>query len=597
MSMPSAFLLEKTEFYRQRQQELQQKKNRLTFFRLLLFIVLLCSLAAAYDYGAAFFIPAVAAAVLFALCVRQYTKLSARELYTRSYLLVLKQYAMRRAGSWKDFSEDGQHFLSDDSPEGRDLDLFGRGSLYQWLCNARTMPGQEQLQQALSPTPPERELILARQQAVAAFIADPEFSLELEAQLGLLPQSHDPREALAAFAENTNASPMLFRFFSRFPVFTFLSIFLYLIDVSGPEIPAFFLFCQFAISGLFFAHMSRLFSPLEQCQKAWQPYSKIFTLLETHNFSSPLLQDLQKELLDPIPASEALRRLDRIGACVHMRRNLFFSFFANTLVLWDFLCLQWFSHWQENYEEKIPQAIDQLAQTELFLSLAVPGHVREAWVFPQILPEELPALRAENIVHPLLSEDAIGNSLAAGSETIILTGSNMSGKTTFMRTLAVNAVLAYAGAPVCAEKFALSRMQLFTSMRIQDDTMQGISTFYAEILRIKRMIAYSREKVPMFALIDEIFKGTNSADRITGARETLRSLMHPWILTIVSTHDFELCTMADDSALPVKNYHFSEYYTDNEIHFDYLLKPGRCQSTNARYLLKMAGILADVPED
>lgn len=594
MSMPSAFLAEKIEFYQQIKSDLKTKKNRLTVARLLLFILLLCSLAAAYDYGTVFYLPATVAAILFALCVRQYTKLTKQELYTTSFLLVLQKYVLRRSGNWKDFSEDGQRFLSTDCPEGKDLDLFGKASLYQWLCNARTLPGQEKLQQALSPLPPEADIILAHQQAVAEFIANPDFALELEAQLQLLPEGHDPRAALEALTQSTTSRPMLFQFFSRFPVFTFLSVFLYLIDISGPEIPAFFLFAQFVISGLFFGHMSSLFAPLEQCQKAWQPYMKIFSLLEMQPFSAPALQKLQQELQEPGPASDALRQLDRLSSSVHMRRNLFFSFFANTLVLWDFQCLRWFSRWQDHYEEKIPAAIERLAETELFLSLAVPGHVHEHWVFPQILPEDRPALQAEAIVHPLFpGETAVSNSLVAASETIILTGSNMSGKTTFMRTLAINAILAYAGAPVCAASFSLTRMQIFTSMRIQDDTMQGISTFYAEILRIKRMITCSRKKIPMFALIDEIFKGTNSADRITGARETLRSLMHPWILTIVSTHDFELCTMADHNALPVKNYHFSEYYTDNEIHFDYLLKPGRCQSTNARYLLKMAGILSD----
>ena len=168
----------------------------------------------------------------------------------------------------------------------------------------------------------------------------------------------------------------------------------------------------------------------------------------------------------------------------------------------------------------------------------------------------------------------------------------MSGKTTYMRTLGSNAVLAYAGAPVCAQSFALTPMAVYTSIQISDDLAGGISTFYAELLRIKKMMTYSKRGRPMLILIDEIFRGTNSADRIVGAREAIRRLTLPHAITIVTTHDFELCDLGSEG-VPVENAHFEEHYEGDKILFDFKIREGRCRTTNAQYLLRMAGIMGD----
>ena len=165
----------------------------------------------------------------------------------------------------------------------------------------------------------------------------------------------------------------------------------------------------------------------------------------------------------------------------------------------------------------------------------------------------------------------------------------MSGKTTFLRTLAINLALLYMGAPVCAKEFKASYMKIFTSMRVTDDVAHGISTFYAEILRIKTMSEYKKINQPMLCLIDEIFKGTNSADRIVGAKGVITGLSAPNTMVIVSTHDFELCALAKEDGSQVTNYHFEEYYQDDQLKFDYKIKDGRCTTTNARAILKMAG--------
>ena len=166
----------------------------------------------------------------------------------------------------------------------------------------------------------------------------------------------------------------------------------------------------------------------------------------------------------------------------------------------------------------------------------------------------------------------------------------MSGKTTYLRTVASACVLAYAGAPVPGERFRLSPLYLFTSIRVTDDAAHGLSTFYAEILRIKSMMAFKEKEKPMLIVIDEIFKGTNSADRLIGAREAISRLTGERFITLVSTHDFELCDI-ESTAAPITNWHFEENYEGDKIAFDYKIKEGRCTTRNAQYLLKMAGIM------
>jgi len=193
--------------------------------------------------------------------------------------------------------------------------------------------------------------------------------------------------------------------------------------------------------------------------------------------------------------------------------------------------------------------------------------------------------------HPLLVEaKRVCNHVEIDNDLGIITGSNMSGKTTLLRTVGINLVLAYAGTGTCAKKMECSIMEIFTSMRVTDDVNSGISTFYAELLRIKMIVDYSHQKENMIFLIDEIFRGTNSRDRIIGARNVIKNLHQKWIIGLISTHDLELCDLEYEKNCKSKNYHFEENFIGDEMKFDYQLRLGRSTTTNAQYLMKMVGI-------
>ena len=223
---------------------------------------------------------------------------------------------------------------------------------------------------------------------------------------------------------------------------------------------------------------------------------------------------------------------------------------------------------------------------EEVISLNTINLVNEVKCMPQITDEKV--IKAEAIYHPLI-KDAVTNNFNFPFDNYIITGSNMSGKTTFLRSIGINLVLAFSGSMVCAKEFSSPIIALLTSLSLSDDLSNGISSFYAEVIRIKEILENVDKPGLKLVLVDEIFKGTNSLDRIEGAKKLLLRLKRDDVLSIFTTHDFELC----DDNLNTKNYHFEEHYIDNKIHFDYQLKKGRCHTTNAIYLMKMAGIIKE----
>lgn len=576
-------------------QSLARQSSRCAFLRTLVFILMIFAFAAGYDGMPAGTLLGVLLLLLFGSLVRRHGRLRRRQILLNSHLSVTDFLLDRFDGSWKDSAETGEAFRQADRPQETDLHLFGPASLYQYLCFARTLRGRKRLAKALTPLPPAAAKITARQQAVAELIAHPRFCLDMAARGALLPDGHDTSGLLAGIQqEPPSGSHAILRSRTAWilPALTMLSLLLAGFDKLSWSVPGLLASLQFLLAMLFYRQNQQTLAPLADLTHELHLYEALFRELEETSFHSPALATMRQHLKET-GASKSLHQLAVLTDRVAQSRNLFFFLLANTLLLWDCHCATAFKRWREKAVTNLSGWIDAWSEMEVLLSLAVIGHTRSVWTFP-VFSDGTPSLTAKGLTSLLIAEErAVPNDAAFAAETSIITGSNMSGKTTYLRTLGSSAVLAYAGAPVCAVRFSLTPMPIFTSIQVSDDLSQGISTFYAELLRIKRMVEASRRQTPLFLLIDEIFKGTNSADRIVGAREAIRQLTRPWCLTLVTTHDFELCDLRSPNEVPITNYHFEEYYEDDKINFDYTIKPGRCQTTNARYLLKMAGILTD----
>lgn len=558
----------------------------------------------------AFLVPAFGSGFAFLMLVRCHGILEQKQTYLKDLQSVLKDYMARFGNGWKSFPMDGARYLNDDILEARDLDLFGKGSLYQYICTAGTIWGQDQLAfwMSLPGKGFTRETTLqtvheirSRQQAAAELTKKPEFCMELEtAARGLRNIEYDEcRKIMEHFfhaLETKNSFPLACRILIRlFPLLTLTLLFSALLGVHRHlTMPLFFLlaFAQLVSAGLGFYRNNKVLSPIYQMNRTITPYRKLFHLLEQESFDSPYLKDLQKTLLKSGSASAALKDLEKITDSVCARHNIYAFLLYNSLFLHDYHCVEWYEKWKDSYKYSLKAWLKAVGNVEALISLGVICHTRKFHCLPVIADSKHPLLAASDIKHPLLKESsAVGNNIDLTHGTCIITGSNMSGKTTFIRSIGINLALAYAGGFCTAASLRISLMELCTSIRTEDNVNEGISTFYAELLRIRRMIEVSKKQIPMISLIDEIYKGTNAKDRIFAAKETIRNLSKPYAVTLITTHDFELCDLEKDLDIHGKNYHFTEHYKENKILFDYKLKEGRCTTANARHLLRMAGIL------
>lgn len=585
--------------------------DRISLLRIITFVIACLLLILGYQQkNPVFLVPALGFGFSFLILIRYHGKLEEEQAYLKDSQSVLKDYMARFDDGWKNFPIDGARYLSDDFLEARDLDLFGKSSLYQYICTASTIWGQDQL--ALWLSLPKKSFtkdsalqisheMKNRQQAVAELSQKNEFCIEFETCARHLRNIayNDSRKIMDNFfhaLKTENKFPMVCRILLRlFPLLTLTSLFSALFGVHRHlTIPLFslFAFAQLMSAFLGFYWNNKALSSVYQMNRTITPYRKLFQLLEQESFDSPYLKNIQKTLLANITASEALKELEEIAGSVCARYNIYAFLIYNSLFLHDYHCMKRYGKWKDKYRNSLEPWLNTLGNIEAIISLSVISHTRKSHCLPEIVDSKHPILTASDIRHPLLKESsAVGNDIDLNHRTCIITGSNMSGKTTFMRSIGINLVLAYAGGFCTASSLHVSLMELCTSIRTEDNVNEGISTFYAELLRIKQMIEVSRKQHPMISLIDEIYKGTNSKDRIFTAKETIRNLSKPYAFTLITTHDFELCDLEDNLDIDAKNYYFTEHYEENKILFDYKLREGRCTTTNARYLLRIAGIL------
>lgn len=524
---------------------------------------------------------------------------------------VYEDYQRRFQGDWHSFSENGSEYIEESDYVVADLDVLGPDSLYQMLCTAHTSAGRKRLADVLRQNSGENiisvEQLRKRQEAVAELAEKNRFALNFES-LALKCKAEQDKiennrtktdEIEQEEAKNDSVGDK--REAEEKPgIFVLLRILawvypvLFLCSIAGAFLhwwnPGVILVLFF--SALFFSwcmagFCQRIVGGLFRYSRSVQAYIYMMDAFVSVKLEASCLKELQEMITGGQGEHDnlllGLKRLEALLAAYNVRYNPIVHWLLSGICLYDLHLADRAVKWEQQYGEWLKRGITVLGEVEMLSSLAVLERIGQV-SYPVFTETSLPQLSMKQVFHPLLpAASAVANDISLVHETVIITGSNMSGKTTFLRTIGLNLILAYAGAPVCSTEMNVSPMRIFTSMRVTDDISHGISTFYAELLRIKEMVAYKKQGRPMLCLVDEIFKGTNSADRIVGAEAVIQRLSGESAILLVSTHDFELCKLAN-------NYHFEEYYEEDRLKFDYQLREGICTTTNALYLLKMAGL-------
>jgi hypothetical protein len=528
--------------------------------------------------------------LIFFCFVYRHRQVEIRLTKAQTMVKINEQYLDRIHGQWIEFADQGQEFARFDHPYSNDLDIFGPKSLFQWLSTVQTFLGRQQLYQHLAHPSKEIDAILIRQKAVKELAGRLDFCQGLECR-GLITSEagRDPGE-LIAYAQTSPHIGKFIKSIRWLPLCTAVSLALYFLQMISLQIPVILLMLQSLIVLFTYKSTGAPLRWVYSFQKSLQSYRSMLELIEQEPWEDPYLSSLHAELFEKNEsAHKAMQQLERISGSIDMNRSMFYLI-INIGLLWDIQCAVRLAAWKSRYGSRVGRWLEIVGTMEAFCSLAVVAHIHPDWTYPEI-EDQGQRISAQGLGHPLLHpEKCVHNDIDIENYSCIVTGSNMSGKSTWLRSIGINLVLAYAGSPVCAEKFVCSVMDIYTSMEIRDDLIEGVSTFYAELKRINMILEHSRRDKPMIYLIDEIFRGTNSLDRITGAQVVLRQLSQNGAIGLISTHDFELCDLEKELWAKFKNFHFQEHYVNGGIEFDYKLRPGRCSTSNARYLMKMVGI-------
>jgi hypothetical protein len=494
--------------------------------------------------------------------------------------------------TWIGGGEPGDRFLTDGHPYATDLDLFGRGSLFELLCTARTRSGEDALAGWLR-APAVLDTVRARQAAVAELRP----CLDLREDLAVL--GTDLRAALDpdALAEWASRPPMAVSRAARLaPPAAVAALGLaltgWVAGFTGPLPTAVALMAEAALALAWRRRVHAIVHDVRRPDRDLALLAQLLARLEQERFQSPLLAQLRAALdTHGTPPSQSVAQLHRLLHLLDARQNQLFIPLA-ALLLWTTQLGLAIEAWRVRHGAAITRWLAALGEVEALCSLAAYAYEHPADPFPEVVAEG-PLFAAEGLGHPLIPEDrCIRNDVTLGlaQRLLVVTGSNMSGKSTLLRAVGTNAVLALMGAPVRATRLRLCPLAVGASIRIQDSLLDGTSRFYAEIRRLRQLMDLAQAPPPLLFLLDEILGGTNSHDRRIGAAAVVRGLAERGAIGLVTTHDLALTHIADVLAPQAANVHFADHLDNGRMVFDYRLRPGMVEKSNAVALMRAVGL-------
>jgi len=471
-----------------------------------------------------------------------------------------------------------------------DLDIFGKASLFELLCTARTSSGEATLANWLC-SPAVRDEILLRQQA----IDEMRNNLDLREDFAVL--GDDVRSAIRPELARWSEAPATLnsaagrRAAFGLAILNTGAVLYYMI--AGAALPV---MCILPLS-IVFARMQRrrvlsVLGAIEEPQRELKVLRLALERLERERFQSPKLVGLQAALQkERQSSSEEIRKFLRLTVLVDSQRNQFFRPISYVL-MWGTQFAYAIENWRRRNGPEVARWLAAVGELEALCALAGYAYEHPNDPFPEIV-DGGPLLDAQELRHPLLPSDkCVPNSVKLGGELqlFVVSGSNMSGKSTLLRTIGVNVALALAGAPVRARSFRVSPVNMGATLRVQDSLQTGTSRFYAEIQRLRQIVDLTAEPLPVLFLLDEILHGTNSHDRAIGAEGIMRGLIDHRAIGLVTTHDLALARAAEALAPRAANVHFEDHLENGKMIFDYRLRPGVVQKSNALELMRTVGL-------
>ena len=593
MDAKSAFFKSKSKTYHSRYLNLKAKLQSLAFLRVVTFIsyLVILTISANYRILSLVILSTLLFILIFILLIKRFNNTQFKANHNKFLSKINSDELLRTKGTLDGF-DPGLEFAYAEHPYHNDLDIFGNNSLFQLINRCTTFWGRKTVADWLSFKADATE-ILRRQKSIRELSENINWLQEFQAA-GL---HNESKSDISNFEEWLRSGPVISgnKFYSILRFLGPLLMILIIILVIFSVITYHWIFLGMVLNSLILLsildRVRDIHEKTTEAIKTLKSLEALIILVEKGDFNSDKLKELQSVYLENTPkVSHRISSLNRILQNLDNRSNQIYHIF-NLLFLLDLHYAMQAEHWKMRQPHNINPWFDAMGEFEGLVSFAGMSFANPGYSFPEILEGDH-NLKAENMGHPLIpAKSRISNdfSLNGLGSIGMITGSNMAGKSTFLRTVGVNMVLALAGGPVCAGKFGLTISQVFSSMRTQDNLEENISSFYAELNRIRQLLLITSIETPVFFLLDEILKGTNSHDRHLGAVSLVHQLTEENTSGLISTHDIDLAKEATEGRR-VNNYSFNSIINGDEIIFDYKLTPGICESFNASKLMKKMGI-------
>ncbi|MCW9708345.1 MutS-related protein [Fodinibius salsisoli] len=583
--------------------QLTQQDQRLSMLRLAAFVggLVLIYLAGSFGPEWLFWITMLAFIGGFYTLVKMHRQVEQSLNKFTTWKAIRSRHLARQSLNWQDIPPKTPSQSYTQHPFASDLDILGQHSLLQLIDTGNYQGSTDVLAKLLLNQNPDPKAIEERQLIIKELVRQPQF----RDQLHLLAHVHHEQEleddwTLEQLRDHLNkAEPVNYTFplaiLGSLSALNLLLLFLYLIGVIGPYI-VFTYVLYLGIYNFNSDKISGLFDEASQIQKLLGRFHPVLEFLEHHSYrNSERLKDFCTLFWNSADSpSRYVHQIIRIASAAASQNSELVWLLINSLVPWDLYYTQKLSRYKQELAPRLSSWIDRFYQLEAFSSLA-----NFAWLNPQYSfalpdPKAAPPLEATDLGHPLLPEsEKITNDITIHEkgDILLITGSNMAGKSTFLRTIGINLALCYSGGVVNASSFSTIPFRLFSSINVSDSLDNGLSHFYAEVKQLRQLLSLLEDNQPMpvFFLVDEIYRGTNNRERLQGSQAFLRNVAGKNGVGLVSTHDLELAQL-EETIPQLSNWHFAETIEGEKMSFTYKLKPGPCPSTNALKIMQMEGL-------
>ena len=532
---------------------------------------------------------------IFLALVKLHARFFAAKRLTENRMQVIEEELKALEGNHSSF-EDGSRYMHRSKDYAYDLDIFGPQSLYQKVNRTTTIGGSGVLAQWFNFSEKENDKIIEKQKAVDELAKAFDIRLHFRAQGLMLEEEKGEYRTLIRWMNERDL------FFGKSiyliliwvaSIINSVGIFLYFMGFINGDLPTTSLFISLMIVGFYTKKIHRIHMAVSSKVKLLTKYIKLLKDVEQANFQSSYLQNLQSELkYKHSHASGEIKKLSKILAALDTRLNVFAGVLLNAIFLWDILQVYRMERWKSEHKQELIKWFTALSKFDALNGLATLKFNHPNWIFPELSITDF-ELIASDMKHPLMQDDAcVGNDFNIPNRPHfkVITGANMAGKSTFLRSVGSNMLLAMMGSVVSAKQMKINPIEIISSIRTKDSLVKNESYFYAEIKRLEVIIARLKKGERLFVFLDEILKGTNSKDKEQGSKALLKQLVELQAVGIIATHDLNLGIISKAFSDYVENQCFEVEIRDGGLHFDYKIRSGIAQNMSATYLMKQMGI-------